>query len=126
MARSCPIRCLRTLIAANTYNGATTINSGATLQLGDGTTGHDGTIESSSGVTDSGTLIFNRSGNLSSGVAISGTGNVTVSGTGSQTLTAVNIYTGSTTVGASSKLALGSGGSLGSTAVAVNGTLLAD
>jgi autotransporter-associated beta strand protein len=115
----------QTLIATNTYSGATTINSGATLQLGDGTSGHDGTILDTTGILDSGTLIYDRSGSLSSGIAISGGGNVVVSGTGSQTLTGVNTYNGSTTIGASSKLALGSGGSLGNTAVTVNGTLLA-
>jgi autotransporter-associated beta strand protein len=116
----------QTLVATNTYSGATTINTGATLQLGDGTTGHDGTILDTTGILDNGTLIYDRFGNLSSGLVISGTGNVTISGPGSQTFTAANSYTGSTSVGASSKLVLASGGSLGNTAVAVNGTLLAD
>ena len=118
----------QTLTAVNSYSGATTINSGATLQLGDGTTGHDGTIDSSGGIADAGTLVFDRFGNLSTGVAISGTGNVTVSGAGSLAFTAANTYTGATSVSTGAKLILASGGSLGNTAVTLHSgaTLLAE
>ena len=99
------------LTNTNTYSGATTVNLGATLQLGTGTTGQDGTITSSSGITDNGTLVYDRFGSLSSGVPISGSGAVTKLGTGTQTLTGANSYQGTTTITAGT-LALGSGGSL--------------
>ena len=87
-----------TLTGVNTYNGATTINSGATLQLGNGATGGDGTISSSNGITDNGTLIYNRFGDLTSGVAITGTGGVVKIGAGIELLSANNNYTGGTSV----------------------------
>jgi autotransporter-associated beta strand protein len=99
----------QTLTAANSYSGTTIINSGGTLQLGDGTAGHDGTILNTSGITDNGTLIYNRSGALSSGIVIAGAGAVKVSGTGSQTLTAANTYTGATTINSGATLQLGNG-----------------
>jgi autotransporter-associated beta strand protein len=114
-----------TLDAAATYTGATIINSGATLKLGDGTSGHDGTIASSSGVTDNGTLIYNRYGANSTSLAINGTGNVTVSGPGSQKLATSSGYTGTTTVAAGGTLIV-SGGLTGTTTVNDNGTLEAD
>jgi autotransporter-associated beta strand protein len=119
-----------TLTGSNTYTGATTINSGATLQLGDGTSGDDGTIGNSSGITDNGTLIYNRYGNPSSNVTISGGGNVTISGNGSQTLTAANTYTGATTINPGATLQLGNGtsgydGTIGNTSgVTDNGNLI--
>ncbi len=85
------------LTGVNTYSGLTTVSTGI-LQLGDGTSGKDGTIENTSGITNNATLVFNRYGNLSSNVAISGTGAVTKSGPGTQTLTGNNSYTGTTTV----------------------------
>ncbi len=85
------------LTGVNTYTGATTISAG-TLQLGTGTSGKDGTIETTSSITNNGTLVFNRFGNLSSNVAISGTGAVTKTGPGSQTLTGTLSYAGLTTI----------------------------
>ena len=121
-----------TLLAGETYTGATTINSGGTLQLGNGSTGEDGTITTSSGITDNGTLIYNRFGPLSSSLVISGSGNVQVSGPGSQTLLAVNSFTGSTTINAGGTLQLGNGtaGNDGtittSSGITDNGTLIYD
>ena len=118
------------LTAAETYSGSTMINGGATLQLGNGTNGHDGTILNTSGITDNGTLIYNQFGALSSGVAISGPGNVTISGPGSQTLLAVNSYTGLTTINTGATLQLGNGtsgndGSIASTSgITNNGSLI--
>jgi len=62
--------CLGTqiLTGANTYIGATTI-SGGTLQIGAG--GATGSIATTSGVTNNGTLVYNRSNNLSVGHVIS-------------------------------------------------------
>src|SRR5581483_7996766 len=69
---------------------------GATLQLGDGTTGHDGTISNTSSVVDNGTLIFDRFGASTQIYTISGSGVVVITGTGSQTLNGSNSYSGGT------------------------------
>jgi fibronectin-binding autotransporter adhesin len=107
-----------TLAGINTYTGATTINSGATLHLGNGLTGDDGTITSSSGIADAGELVYDRFGALSSAVAITGTGSVIVEGPGSQTLAASNSYTGPTTV---TGTLIVTGSLNGTTSLSVNG-----
>ena len=83
------------LTGTNTYSGATVISAG-TLQIGNG--GTTGSIASTSGVTNNGTLAYNRSDNLSAAYAISGGGNVTKSGAGTLTLSGANSYTGGTLV----------------------------
>ncbi len=85
-----------TLTGANSYTGATTISTG-TLQLGNGTTGNDGTITSAS-VVNNANLTYNRfaTSGLTYGGVISGSGTVTKTGVGTQTLSGVNTYTGST------------------------------
>ncbi len=119
-----------TLDAAATYTGTTTIGIGAKLQLGDGTSGHDGTITNSAGIVDNSTLVYNRFGNLSSGVPISGLGNVTISGPGSQTLTGSNTYSGQTLINPGATLQLGNGTAgndgtiLNSSSITDNGTLI--
>jgi autotransporter-associated beta strand protein len=65
-----------TLTNANIYGGTTTI-SGGTLQLGDGTSGHNGSLASASIVNDA-NLVFNLSGSSSFNGAISGSGTTTV------------------------------------------------
>jgi autotransporter-associated beta strand protein len=85
---------------ANSYTGLTTIGSGATLTLGNGTTGNDGTLSGTSGVANEGTLAFNRFGSASANYLISGTGAVTKTGPGTQILGGANTYTGGTTVNA--------------------------
>jgi fibronectin-binding autotransporter adhesin len=75
------------LESSNTYSGATVISAG-NLQLGTGTSGHDGSIRGSSGITNNGTLTFDDTTAQTYGGPISGTGNVTVSGTGAVTITA--------------------------------------
>ncbi len=57
---------------SNTYTGATVINNG-TLQIGDGTTGHDGTLLSS-GITTNSALNFNTFSSQSFAGTISGNG----------------------------------------------------
>ena len=89
------------LSAANTYSSFTTINSGATLQLGNGST--NGSLATSSTIDDEGTLIFNRSdalvqGSQFSGAPITGGGSIVQAGAGTTTLNAANTYSGSTTV----------------------------
>jgi len=112
-----------TLIAANTYLGATTINAGGTLQLGNGTTGDDGTIQSSSGITDNGSLIYNRFSNLTSAVPITGTGTVAKIGAGEEVLSALNNYTGATSVSAGTLEVTGSLSATASVSVSGGATL---
>ena len=117
------------LTGVNGYAGTTTIGAGATLQLGNGTSGNDGTITSSIGITDNGLLIYDRAGSQTSGVAISGNGAVTIAGTGTQTLTAQNTYAGQTTINPGATLQLGNGtsgndGSILNSTVVDNGTLI--
>lgn len=89
-----------TLTGINTYAGATSIAAGGTLELGNGTTGNDGTIASTSGIVNNGTLAYNTSASLSTDRVISGSGAVIKRGSGSLTFTAANTYTGNTTVNA--------------------------
>ena len=109
------------LSGANIYAGATTITGGTlTVGLG-GTTGNLGTGD----VTNNGTLVLNRSDNVTLANAISGTGAVTQAGTGTTVLTAANSYAGATTISAGT-LQMGTGGtagSIGTGAVVNNGTL---
>ncbi len=106
----------------NTYTGATTIDAGSTLTLGDGTTGHDGTIATTSGVTNDGTLSFNRFAASTAQYVISGAGAVNVAGSGTQTLSGANTYTGGTMVNGGGKVSVAGNANLG----ANEGTLLLD
>jgi len=94
------------LTAANTYDGATTITAG-TLQLGDGTAGHDGSL-ATSGITDNAALVYDLNGNQTAGYIIGGSGTLTKGGPGTLTLTAQNTFTGGSTVNAGT-LTLGDG-----------------
>ncbi len=80
---------------SNTYSGGTTIASG-TLALGNG--GTSGWI--SGNVTDNGTLVFDRSDNISFAGAVSGSGGITLEGSGIVTLGAANTYSGATDISA--------------------------
>jgi autotransporter-associated beta strand protein len=107
------------LTATNSYTGATTINVG-TLQIGNG--GATGNLSSSSAITNNGTLVFNRTGNITQGTDfsnnISGTGNLTQAGSGNLTISSSNTYTGATTVSAGT---LTLSGGLSNSSVTVNG-----
>jgi autotransporter-associated beta strand protein len=86
-----------TLTANNSsYHGAASINGG-TLQLGDGTTGDDGSLGASSGVTDNGALVFDLAGTQTAPYSIGGSGSLTMAGTGRLTLSGTNsTYSGGT------------------------------
>ncbi|MEI8292590.1 MAG: autotransporter-associated beta strand repeat-containing protein [bacterium] len=105
------------LSANNTYTGATTINAG-TLQIGNG--GTSGALALTSTITNNATLVFNRSdsvvqGTHFSGSAITGSGSIIQNGTGNLTLSAVNTYTGNTTIN-SGTLTAAAAGAVGSSA----------
>ncbi|MEX2141336.1 MAG: autotransporter-associated beta strand repeat-containing protein [Pirellulales bacterium] len=87
-----------TLAADNTYTGPTTISSG-TLQIGTG--GPTGSIGPGA-ITNNGLLIISRATDLKMANLISGTGGLDKRDTGVLELTAVNTYTGPTTINGSS------------------------
>ncbi len=88
-----------TLITTNTYTGGTTI-SGGTVQLGDGTIGHDGKLSSSGGILDNSNLAFNLYGSQSYSGVLGGIGNLIKTGTGTLTLTGSTSFSGNTTISA--------------------------
>jgi autotransporter-associated beta strand protein len=85
-----------TLAAANTYTGTTMVSGGA-LQLGDGTSGHDGSLASTT-IADGASVGFNNFGAVTYGGTISGSGGFAKAGAGTLTLTGQSNYTGNTTV----------------------------
>ncbi len=91
----------------NTFTGATSIGTGATLQLGNGSAGNDGSISQTSLITDNGALIYNLAQSQSYGGAIGGTGSVELK-SGVLMLTGSSTYSGNTTVN-SGTLELGVG-----------------
>ncbi|MGY0798534.1 autotransporter-associated beta strand repeat-containing protein [Lysobacter sp. A286] len=95
------------LTADNDYAGGTTI-AGGTLQLGTG--GTSGWILGD--VANNGTLVFNRSDDVTFAGLVSGTGTVVKQGGNILTLTADNDYSGGTTI-AGGTLQLGAGGTSG-------------
>ncbi|WP_259367675.1 autotransporter-associated beta strand repeat-containing protein [Salmonella enterica] len=91
-----------------TAKGAT-VDSGTTLQIGNG-----GTLGAFNGdIVDNGTLTFNRSDAAAYGSVISGSGNVVKQGGGELTLSNNNSYSGGTTI-AEGTLTATAGGALGS------------
>ena len=113
-----------TLTGTNTYSGTTSILTGATLQLGNGTV--DGTIAATSGVTNNGTLVYNWTTGHTASYVISGTGGVNKLGAGTATLTGANTYNGATNINVGAlniQHATALGSTTGSTTVA-NGAAL--
>ena len=109
-----------TLSGSNSYTGATTISAG-TLQIGDGTA--DGSILSSSAITNNAALIYNVAGSQTAANVISGSGTVSKTGVGALTLSGSNAYSGGTTV-SNGTLQVGSANSLGNGGLIVNGGTL--
>jgi autotransporter-associated beta strand protein len=99
-----------TLTGANTCTGPVTVTAG-TLRVGNG--GTSGSIATASSISDSGSLVFNRSDNLTYAGVISGTGSITQQGAGVLTLTRTNTYLGATTISGGT-LALGPSASIAS------------
>lgn len=102
------------LADANTYTGTTTITTG-TLQIGNG--GSTGSLSSSSGIVNNGSLVFNRSNTVTQGTdftgsPISGSGSITQNGSGKLVLWSSNTFTGGVTVN-SGTLGVFEGSSLG-------------
>ena len=85
-----------TLTNANTYTGATQINSGAILQLGSG--GTTGSLSNGTTITDNGSLSFNRSDNVTFGATVSGSGGLQQVGSGILELNGSNSYSGLTVI----------------------------
>jgi autotransporter-associated beta strand protein len=108
-----------TLLGQHSYTGGTTIGSGGTLSVGNGTT--DGALALAT-ITNNGKLVYNIGGNQTFFANISGTGSLTKSGTGMLTLTAPNGYSGGTVVNGGTLAANGSGvtGAVGNGSVTVN------
>lgn len=109
------------LSANNTYSGTTTIAAG-TLQIGaGGTTGSMGT----GALSNSGTLSFNRSDDITLTGVLSGIGSLQQTGTGKLILAAENTYSGNTTI-STGTLQVGLGGVAGKlgTGAVINNALL--
>lgn len=100
------------LTGANTYSGPTIVNAG-TLELGAASITND--------ITDNGTVGFeSSSGTVMSGV-ISGSGNLSQLG-GTTTITAIQAFTGVTTISAGTLALSGNGAISSSRSVVDNGT----
>ncbi len=100
-----------TLTGNNSY-GATTINTGTTLSVGSG--GTNGTLGAGA-VSNSGSLVFNRSDPLAVAAQIGGTGSISKLGAGTTTLNGASNSAGSLDIGTNAEggtLAVGSGASL--------------
>ncbi len=95
------------VLNTNAFNGTTSIGVGATLQLGNGSPGSDGSITQSRDITDNGSLIYKLAGAQTYGGAITGGGSLSVQ-SGMITLTGSDTYSGATTINGGT-LQLGTG-----------------
>ena len=110
--------------AANDFTGLSTINSGATLQLGTGVIGQNGSVGSAS-IVNNGTLTFNNFDNQVLAIPVSGGGNLIKNGAGQTTLSVQETYSGQTTVNAGTLVLAGGNHTLNAnrTLVVNGGTL---
>jgi fibronectin-binding autotransporter adhesin len=109
------------LTGANTYTGATLIDSGSAITIGNG--GSMGSLVSNVSSTGTGSLGFDRTNPYTYAGTLSGTLNVVSSGSNVATLSGINTYSGTTTV-FSGTFRAGSnsafGGATGLSAVSIN------
>lgn len=94
--------------ASNNFSGATTINPGGTLQLGNG--GTTGSVLASN-ITDNGTLAFDHSVDKTNVTPITGSGGISKLAGNTLTLTAANNYNGNTSISAGT-LKIGAAGTV--------------
>ncbi|HVM50452.1 MAG TPA: autotransporter-associated beta strand repeat-containing protein [Candidatus Acidoferrum sp.] len=85
------------LTGLSSLTGLATINSGVTLQLGDGV-GNNGSLAGN--ISNSGSLVVSNFNPQTYSGAISGTGTLTLGGPGTLTLSGANTYSGGTTINA--------------------------
>ena len=106
----------------NTYGGGTTIGTGASLTVGNGS---DAASLGSGNIANNGTLTFNQT-NSQSLANVSGSGSLNVNGTNTITLAGTYGYTGATTIGSTATLQVGTGSATGPLlgSVTANGTLI--
>ena len=110
-----------TFVGTNTYHN-TTVNPGATIQVGNGgTTGTLGT-GSGAGITDNGAIAYDLSGPLTQGVAISGIGTLSQIGSGTLTLSTANSFTGGSSITGSGTIALSNSAAMQYSTLTDNGT----
>jgi T5SS/PEP-CTERM-associated repeat protein/autotransporter-associated beta strand protein len=100
------------LTGNNTFTGLSTVSEG-TLQIGDGA--GSGSVDGN--IQNDATLAFDRSGSLTYGGVISGTGTLVNQGPGTVSLTGANTFTGDTllqagTLSLGNSAALGTGGTI--------------
>lgn len=110
-----------TLTGTNSYTGTLTINAGA-VQIGDG--GSSGTPGNANIAINSGSLVFNRSGTLTTGFSLSGSGTLVQNGSGTIELTSASTFSGPVNVNAGT-LKLSGNGAIGNGAISIatGGTL---
>ncbi|KEO52529.1 hypothetical protein SMB34_07775 [Thalassospira permensis NBRC 106175] len=94
---------------SSNYSGETILVAGI-IQIGNG--GTTGALGGDFTISSSGSLVFNRSNDLSFAGVASGNGSLTKQGAGTLTLTGNNTYTGATTISAGT-LQIGNGGTTG-------------
>jgi len=85
-----------TLTGSNSYTGPTTV-SGGSLQLGDGTSSHDG-IALTGNIVNNAALVYNLHGNQTYGGVIGGSGGMTKTGPGTLVLAGQATYSGPTLI----------------------------
>ena len=108
------------LAGADTYSGATTIDPGAQLDIGNG--GATGSLAAGTPIADNGTLEFDHSAATSFGNAITGSGGVSILQS-TVTLTTAETYSGPTSIPSGATLVAGVTDAVGSnSSVSVAGT----
>jgi len=108
------------ILTATNTPGTLSILSG-TVQLGDGTAGHDGALTVSNAIQDSGALAFNTSGSQTLSSSVSGAGSLVKFGPGTLTLSGSNSFTGMVQV-LSGTLIVGNSNALAANVASLSGS----